>query len=329
MSRLVTGAVLLALAAAPAAAGARERHGGDFLRVELGAAPVATGLAGLLSADPGTRAWWNPALLEGQEESSRLSFQHQEAFSGALSLDYLSWSGAWAGLPWGVFLLRQAVPDIPISEVLEGGASLEEGGRPVVRREDAADWVLGLATARPLARGLAGGLSFKLIHRDLAVRTAQGLGLDAGLRWRPAGAPVAGGAEGPRLELGLSLRDLTGSVLFWDDGRRDWIPPEWAVGAAVEQPLPRWRSRLRAELDLRGELEGAVPDRAGRWRRAWLHGGVEWRLLERLALRAGWAEGDPAAGAGLRLGPWCADYAWRPHAELGTSHLVTVSARLP
>ncbi|MDP2362128.1 MAG: hypothetical protein Q8O14_15475 [bacterium] len=309
---------LLMLGTLATLAWGKERHGGDFLRAEVGAAPVARGLSGLLLADGGTRAWWNPALLV-DGGAGLASFQHQEAFGGILSLDYLSWSARWNDLPVAVFLLRQAVPDIPISRLLEGGGTFEEGGRPVVRREDAADWILGLSTARELRPGLAGGLTLKLIHRDLAVLRGQGLGLDAGLRWQTEAG----------LALGLSLRDLTGSVLFWEDGEQDWIAPEWAVGAALDRSLPRWRSRLRGELALRGELEGAVPDRDGRWRRAWLHGGAEWIVLERLALRAGLAEGDPAAGAGLILGRWSVDYAWRPHQELGASHLVTLSALLP
>jgi hypothetical protein len=298
---------------------ARERHGGDFLRAELGAGTVAGGLGGLLLADPGSRAWWNPAQLEAGV-GGWLSFQHQEAFDGALSQDWLSWSGELRGQAVAAYLLRQAVPDIPISQALEGGATLEEGGRPwVTARADAADWILGLAAARPLAPGMRGGLTLKLLHRDLATVSGSGLGLDAGLRWQAR----------RRLALALSLRDLTGTWVFWRDGEQDWIAPEWALGAAWEQPLPRWRSQFKAELDLRGELEGAVPDRDGAWRRAWLHGGAEWRLLERLALRGGWAEGDPSAGAGLSLGRWSVDYAWRPHPELGASHLVTLAARLP
>lgn len=317
MRRAVLGATLVLAGLAAAQAG--ERHGGDFLRAELGAGPVARGLGGLLQADPGTRAWWNPALLEGGQAWA--SFQHQEAFGGELTLDWLSWSGSLkGGPPVAVYLLRQAVPDIPLSRVLEGGATLEEGGRPLISgREDAADWILGLATARRLAPRLRGGLSLKLLHRDLVEFTGNGLGLDAGLAWQAR----------EQLALGLTVRDLTGSWVFWSDGEQDWIAPEWALGAALDHPMPRWHSRLKAELDLRGELEGAVPDRDGAWRRAWLHGGAEWLLLDRLALRGGFAEGDPAAGAGLALGRWSVDYAWRPHPELGASHLVTLAARLP
>lgn len=270
-----------------------------------------------MGADPGTRAWWNPALLASPDPAV-VSFQHQEAFGGELALDWLSWSGKHKGMPLSAYLLRQSVPDIPINQLLEGGATFEDGGRPVVRRDAAADWVLGLATAHTLRKGLAGGLALKLIHRDLVTLSANGFGLDAGLRW-----PL-----NQNLELGAVLRDFSGGLLFWEDGRTDWIPPAWAMGGAWTMELPRLRSHLRAELDLRGELEGAVPDHRGVWRKAWLQGGVEWRFQEKLRLRAGHAEGDPAAGAGLSLGRWAVDYAWRPHSTLGASHLVTLSARL-
>jgi hypothetical protein len=302
---------------------ATERHGGDFLRVEPGADAVARGGTGLLLAAPALAGWWNPALLAGLE-GRHLGLQHSERFAGALVQDLIAYSGPLPGLealgPLGLTLLRQGVEDIPLSDRLEGGATLEEGGRPWVREHaDAADWILGLAWGRSLRPNLDGGVGLKLIHRDLVSVRANGLGLDAGLRWRPL----------PRWQAGLMLRDAAGTLLFWSDGQQDWIPPEWSLGLAWEPPWPRGIASLQLELDLKGELEGRVPDSAGRWRRAWLQGGLEWRLLERLALRAGRGEGDWTAGAGLLFARFAVDYAWRPHPELGDSHLVSLAARLP
>lgn len=314
---MLVSRLLILLLGLALGAQAIERHGGDFLRIDMGAATVGRGSAGLVLAEEAVRAWWNPALLvKGQ--AGGIALQHQELFEGELRQDYLAWTGDWRGFPLGVYLLRQAIEDVPLVDGLVGG-SFEEGGRPNASYETISDWILGIGSSLDLSPRLRAGLTLKLIHRDLAAYTGQGIGLDAGAWY------------GLRddLELGLSLRDITGSIILWDDGEQDWIPPEVALGAAWRKDLPRLRSALAVELDLRSELEGRSPDRRGNWRRAWLHGGLEWSFLERFQLRGGMSEGDPAAGAGIQLGRLQADYAWRPHEDLGASHLVTLHLALP
>ncbi len=298
---------------------AAERYGGEFLRLGIGAAVVGRGRTGVLLADPGCMAWWNPALLSGGA-GDHLAFQHSERFDGQLGQDYLSWAGGLGELRASCYLLRQAVDDIPLSSRLEGGDSFEDGGVPLVHaRETAADWILGAAFGRPLARDLDLGLALKLLHRDLAGLRGTGLGLDAGLRY----------THTPSLSFGLATRDLLGNLVFWNDGETGYVLPEVSAGAAWTPDLPAINSRLMLEADLRAELEGAVPDARGRYRRAWVDLGLELLVLERLALRAGMADGRLAAGAGLRFGRFRADYAYRPHEELGAGHLVWFGAELP
>lgn len=322
MRTLQTTILALALLAAGTVRAA-DRHGGDFLRLEPGADAAGRGSTGLLLGQPALAGWWNPARLAGLE-GRHATLQHSERFSGELKQDALAWAGPLPGFesagPLGVYLLHQGVDDIPLTDRLSDGGSLAEGGRPVVsERADAADWILGVAWGRPLAEQLDLGVALKLIHRDLAVFTGTGLGLDAGLRWRPL----------ERLEAGLLLRDAVGSLVRWSDGESDWIPPEWSLGCAWSPPWPHGFSALRLEVDLKGEFEGRVPDSEGNWRRAWLQGGLEWTVFDRLVLRGGRAESDWSAGAGLVFSRFSVDYAWRAHPELGDSHLVSLSARLP
>jgi hypothetical protein len=307
-------ALLLLAAQLPAA----DRHAGEFLRIDTGAAAVGRGNAGLLQASPGTAAWWNPALIPDSSER-HLALQHQTLFDGELKQEFIGWEGRWREMPLGVYLIRQSIENIPILDALEGGDSFEAGGRPVPGFESAQDWMLGLGSSFDLGERFRAGLTVKLVHRDLVAFTGQGIGLDAGLTSSPL----------PGLDLALRLRDLTGTIVIWDDGEQDWIAPEAALGAAWQTPLSRLRSRLMVEVDLVTELEGKSPGRDGNWRSVSAQGGLEWILLERFRLRAGWSEGDPAAGAGMSLGRLGVDYAWRPHEDLGASHLVMLSVRLP
>lgn len=302
---------------------AADRHGGDFLRLEPGADAVGRGATGLLLGQPALVGWWNPARL-ADLSGRHASLQHSERLSGAVTQDALAWAGPLPRLegvgPLGLYLLRQGVDDIPLSDRLSGGGSLDDGGVPIVReRADAADWIFGVAWGRALRENLDLGVGLKLIYRDLATVHGMGLGLDAGLRWRPF----------ENWQAGALLRDAVGSLVRWNDGESDWIPPEWTLGVAWTPPWPAGFSKLALEVDLKGEFEGRVPDSQGNWRSAWLQGGFQWTVFERLVLRGGRAEGDWTAGAGLVFSRFSIDYAWRPHPELGDSHLVSLAARLP
>jgi hypothetical protein len=301
----------------PALLAAAPRYEADNLRPEIGVAEIGRGNRGLLLAQGPAAVWWNPALLQ-DEQPNRLAVQHSELFGGLLAQDFIGCSGSWRGLRGGAFLSRGSVEDIPINSALVGGPSLEEGGRPLVSdRVDTADWILALALARPITERLDGGAAVKLIWRDLAGRSAQGLGLDLGLRYRLDHG----------LELGAHLRDVPATLLLWDDGQSSTIWPEVALGAAWTRPLRFAGLRLRTEAGVHGDLDGPTADGDGTFRTLWLDGGVELELPGRLALRGGFAENRFSAGAGLGLGRLAVDYAFRPHEDLDTSHLVSASFR--
>lgn len=301
----------------PALLCATPRYEADTLRPAIGVAEIGRGNRGLLLARGPAAAWWNPALLTG-DQPNRVALQHNEEFGGLLTQDFIGLSGAWRGMRGAAFVSRASVGDIPLSSTLEGGTSLEQGGRPVVSdRVDTADWILGLSLARPITARLDGGATVKLFWRDLADRSAQGLGLDLGLRYRLDHG----------LELGAHLRDVPATLVLWDDGQSDTVWPEVALGAAWTRPLGFAGLTLRSELGVHTDLEGPTADASGEFRNLWLDGGLELELPGRLALRGGIAENRLAAGAGLGLGRLAVEYAFRPHEDLDNSHLVSASLR--
>jgi hypothetical protein len=280
-------------------------------------AEIGRGNRGLLLAQGPAAVWWNPALLQ-QEQPRRLELQHSELFGGLLGHDFIGVSGDWHGLRGGAFISRASVGDVPLNSTLTGGPTLEEGGRPLVtERVNTADWILALALARPVSERLDAGATVKLIWRDLADRSAQGLGLDLGLSYE----------LGPGLALGAHLGDVPATLVYWDDGQSDTIWPEAALGVAWTHPLKFAGLRLRTELGVHTDLDGPTTDAEGNFRTLWLDAGGELELPGRLALRTGWSDNRFSAGAGLGMGRFAVDYAFRPHKDLETSHLVSASCR--
>jgi hypothetical protein len=311
-SSLFLFCLLLCLSAPQLFAG---RYGGDFLRVEPGAASVARGGTGLLLAKPGFSAWWNPALLSGRA-SRQAAFQHAERFEGLLSQDHLALTMPFHDLDASIYLMRQAIDDIPITNQLEGGETFEDGGLPWVREQaTASDLVLGVAAARPIGSKWNLGVAAKFIRRDLVEIAAGGISLDVGVEYLLS----------ENLRLGAVLKDASGGVLVWDDGETEWLPPEWALGSAWTKQLASYPIRIAMAVELRGDTQGEVADASGNFRFADARFGFESMFFETLILRGGWFDALPSAGAGLHLGRLQADYAWRPHDDLGVSHLLSVS----
>jgi hypothetical protein len=306
-----------------------DRYGADFLRLEPGAASIARGGCGLLLRDPGFAAWWNPALL-AEQERRLVAFQHADRFEGLLSQDVLALdldvkalgSKSSEKQKLSFYLLRQAIEDIPLSTELEGGDSFENGGVPRVSEwATASDWVLGCGMGQALPAlwnqkiKANVGVSAKLIHRDMLVVKAWGLSVDAGLE-----------VLLPHdLRLAAVLKDVTGALLVWDDGEKEWLPPEWALGAAWTKTLSSQAIAFSAAFELRGDTQGQVADANGDFRFADSRVGFETRFFDTLALRMGWYDDRVSAGAGLGVGRLQADYAWRPHHDLGSSHLFSFS----
>ena len=315
---MIAASRLLALLLLTASLFARERHGGDFMRVDVGVAAIGRGQTGILATDPGTMAWWNPALLASDPQEG-FAFQHSERFEGLLSQDFLAWNGRLGERPVGLYLLRQAVEDIPITSRLDGAPSLEEGGLPIISDlATASDWIVGAGIGNYISDKLAVGLSLKLIHRDLVTVSGWGLGLDAGLSYQALQS----------LRLAVAVRDVVSSVILWDDGESQVVLPEVAAGFYF---APAWKwagTRITVAADLRSELEGESASADGDWRRFWIESGLGLHFGNLLELRAGWADDRPTAGAGLVLGRFTVDYAWRPHEDLGDSHLVSLGARI-
>jgi hypothetical protein len=298
---------------------AADKHGGDFLRIGIGAATVGRGETGLNIVERGTEAWWNPALLS-QNSSNAFALQHSESFGGALSQDFIGWSGDFSGMHTGFYLIRQAVDDIPLSDRLWGAASFEDGGIPQVSdRVTASDLIIGAGIGRQFRDKLDLGLSLKIIYRDLGDVQAAGLGLDLGLSYKLS----------QNFRAAARARDVLGSVLFWDDGEFNYIMPELAAGISWLPYLEKINSTLKFEIDLVSELEGKTPDEDGNWSSLRVDSGLEFLFFQKLAIRGGFADQRISAGAGLVFNKFQVDYAWRPHTDLGDSHLVFLSAAIP
>jgi hypothetical protein len=168
----------------------------------------------------------------------------------------------------------------------------------------------GLAYALPVGYGWRAGINIKGLQNQLEQTSATGWGLDLGLLWS--------GWNG--FSAGLDVRDVY-TRLWWATGYAEAFPTTCKLGAAY-----RWAPGEQHALLVTADAEQSLSRRPAR-----LRAGAEYGFADTLFLRAGYDDGLPAAGAGLRL-PWVGwarmavrvDYALVQDAIDGWDHWLTL-----
>jgi len=151
------------------------------------------------------------------------------------------------------------------------------------------------------------GINIKYIRQSLASNTSSGYGMDLGAIYQLF--------DGFRM--GVNLQDLTKTKLKWDSisKHEDIIPMSVKFGVAYTKPLDALKSQLTLSwsLDTKYGTEN--------------HYGVEWWLLDILAMRIGMNVDELSVGAGLRLAAFQVDYAFIGHDDLGNTHRISTSVK--
>jgi hypothetical protein len=291
--------VALALLAGLFPARATE-YSGDF--EELGTSARAIGMGGAVVATLAGPAaiYYNPARA-GLSEGTGLLFLHSEDFSGLVQHNFLGASFASRLQSFGVAVLHNGVPGIKLTALPDTTLPPGENNRPYVERIVSANQLVGYFNyARILTPLVALGANAKLIYQDLGVGSCFGMGLDLGLALTPV----------PGLDIGLRVRNISTSPLFWTTGTRESILPRAALG--VDKTFRFGRDALKLALEV-----NAIPEDL-----AFGHNlGVEYSFRDALYGRVGMHEGNLTFGLGGRYRRFYVDYGYTSGYAAGSREL--------
>lgn len=279
-------AVLLAVCFATAFA---TRYAGDF--EELGTSARAIGMGGAVVAaasDP-SAIYYNPSRTSGFARTSVL-FLHSEDFSGLVNHNYLGASFHSSLQSIGFAVLHNGIPGIKLTALPDSTQPPGPNNRPYVLRLVSVTQVVGYVNyARTLSPYVALGGNVKLIYHDLGVGSAFGMGLDIGATLTPM----------TDLDVGLRVRNVSTSPLFWDTGTRELVTPRGALGLAKSFRISS--DRLTLALEAEGNVEGLGFTS---------NYGVEYGFRNVLFGRLGVYRGSIAFGLGLRIKRFHVDYGY-------------------
>ncbi len=157
------------------------------------------------------------------------------------------------------------------------------------------------------------GINFKIIHKKIYNLDAYGLGVDIGGRLRANGEELFDITNLGNLSVGLSIRDVAGTTIYWNTKHQDLIRIGPVVSFALEQPFEKWHMHLNIGM----EKEYRYDDK--------FRYGAEMILYDRIGLRTGLNKSGLTFGLGLNFKTkgklFYLDYAFLNH-DLGASHRI-------
>jgi len=292
------------------------RYAGDFEELGVSARAVGMGSAFVAAGADPSAMYYNPAASALSEQRSVL-LMHSENFGGLVKNDFASLILPAQNSAYGLGLLHNGVfgikltelrrPDLPLgaeyTDTTVNGAETTFAARintPVVSRTvNAGDWLLYLNYARAITRGVLVGGNAKVIYRTTGASSCFGMGLDLG-------ATVVLARD---FNVGLRVRNLTTSPLFWDTRTRESMDPRPVLGLAKGFTLARDHHVL-VSIEAEGNFEGLPIEE---------NLGAEYRFRNLLCGRLGFHRGNFTFGLGGEYRGFFLDYAYEsaPYRDAG------------
>lgn len=300
--KLTCAILLISVMAATAGDGTT---GFTFLQVPAGARAVAMG--GAFTAVPGDplSLYWNPAAASATDRSM-------------LSTTYTSYMmDMQAGFVGWVNPRENNTVGVSLNYFYGGSFDRTTMEDPTGTGEEFSSSSMALAGtwAKPLNESISIGATGRFIYSQIDTYNANGFSVDVGAMYTPSSIEGFAGA--------LVVRNAgVQTKAFYSEN--DPMPTE--ISAGVSQKLMQGSLLLAADatMPFEGELDAAI--------------GAEYMPMDMLALRTGWSlkamdTADAAGGGfidamgfgmGTRYNQFSLDYAWKPFADLGNTHRITL-----
>lgn len=269
----------------------------DLMAGGTGAAAMGMGGAAVATMQGVFAPAWNPAGLAALPAPA-IGSQYASMF-GDVNRYGLNFAMPLMGGAIGLGYLNESVTGIPLTHNDENGRPVYEGAFSDVKE------AMALSYAHQfLAEGLFLGANAKFAKNTLYNQSVSGIGLDAGLIFRPA-------PQG--FSLGLMARNILAPKFSWASGYQDTMARKLAAGAAWQGPVLGNDALISAEAEMmKGE---PVAMRLG----------AQYTLWQQLPIRLGLNQGVFTAGLGLKFGQIVMDYAYTAHNDLGPSHQASLT----
>ncbi len=287
----------------PALATAEDGSAGlAFLKLGVGARPIALGDAYTAVGGDVSSIYWNPAGMMAVEGTD-VGLMHAEWFQD-IRYEFAGGVRSFGDQAFGVSIVGLYMDDL---ERRDGPTSDPIGHFGVF------DFALTGAYARRLTNEFDAGVSVKYLHEKIDDELARGVAVDLGAIYR---LPMVRG-----LSVGLSVQNLGPQMSFIEE--KFDLPVLYKAGAAYATAV----ETLKGDVLFTGDV--IVPNDGD----PKTHFGMEYEYADMVALRVGyrggWDNQNVSFGLGAKVKGIRIDYAYVPfYSDLGDTHRISLGFAL-
>lgn len=295
------------------------KYAGEFMSIDVSARAQAMGGAFSSLSDDVYATFYNPAGLV-QVKSMQIGFTHTQQFLSSVNYDYIGFTHPWTdNKAIGFSLIRLGVDNIQDSRqagILNENGVLQGVDESQISKFNSSDYVFFLSMGLRPSEHFMWGFNAKLIRRNLADHSANGLGFDAGILY----------AFNYRWKISAVLRNITTTLIAWDTGEKELVSPTFRFGTSYYIPVPGLSSYFVPVVDFVVLTQSAPHLTANSLGSDFLSGAIggEFVIKERLFLRGGYDELQRLNfGVGIKIPHVVVDYSFTNYdQELGNAHRV-------
>jgi hypothetical protein len=296
------GAIIISLTFIVGIPAMAEKYAGEFMYLGVGARPLAMGNAYLAADGDIFSTYYNPAGLTGIT-GSQATFMHSETFGSLLNHDYIAYAKSRFGGVAAVSMYRLGGGGILVTEEYNGIFRVKS-------EKSHADYVFSIAYGRKQSPKLDWGATAKIIYRKIVDDDAQGIGLDAGVRYRIR----------DNLTAAAVAQDLTGTILSYSTSTKEVVNPTLKLGLGYSYPMGNFKAALLTDADLKFEGRQQSAQFSQSWISGDTHLGAEISYKDVAAVRVGSDIGNLTTGVGIKFSRFHLDLALLDNSDLDTSY---------
>jgi hypothetical protein len=292
------------------------KYAGEFLNLGVGVKAIGMGNSFVAIADDPSAVYWNTAGMQLTDEIS-LDLMHAEQFGGELKYDTFSMIYPFENndMRIGFLLTRIGISDIPLTKLQVPG---DTSTVCVEKHVNDSEYACFLGFSSTISPKISWGVGSKFIYKDNGVMTATGLGLDIGFLFNIS----------EKVDIGVNLRDIFSSPIWWDNNTTERIYPSILAGVATDFTAPVINRPARFAIQSDILFEGRDYSAQLNYKDVSMdfHLGLEIKLEEFISLFAGLEREYPTAGIRLTYKGFAVNYAFHSHSDLNTTHRVSIGA---
>ena len=290
-----------------------DKYAGEIFKMGTGVRNLALGRTGLTDTLTPAPAYWNPALLINQTQSN-FEIMHAEDFQGLVKYDTIT--GALTDYNLGFTVTRVGINNIKLTKVPDPNQEPGSNNRPYhYKTINTADYIIYVGLAREI-RSISWGITPKFVYRNLAEKSAFGFGADLGAYTQPL----------EHFALGLKIRDLIPTQVYWENGTRENVHTGFDLEAKMNTQMPKLSFPVNLYFNLETNTEGIQ-----KYSLANIgdfsfdpHIGAEFIVHPIFSFFAGYDLEYLTAGLGLSYQKFQLNYAFKQNTELNNSHRISL-----